>query len=621
VLSASGIAPEVNPIRYRGYYWDDEIGMYYLQSRYYNPEWGRFLNADCMIVAGNVLTASNMYAYANGNPVMMVDKTGREADWIDAIDWGKVGFYAFVGIGIVVAFPWVAVFNIVPLMTQEDFDNIAQLVNVVVGVLGKLLGGAVSMLGGINWGGLLGGLFKFVAAIFGAFVEIIGRLLNRPKGNTTIFEVDGKGYMMSFDGEVLSSSNATYGMQAQSYNFSLLVFQEGKNVTDVGLINNGDVLFGDAEAMTATLWVTKNIPLSPNATVKWELSNTSNNVQITRNINGGKEIDITAVGKQSYVADLKGAVYPDSSQTKGTEIGYTQTIKIYSVEMWEEFLPSITTKSMVMSPVFVPDNKKSEPLSAYVNIALQGTCVNYNLAWANPTAPSLYGLVIGLVKKSDVGQLGSGEVLLTTALDNNHQKAISFGNTTDPLEKFVRIALSQEGYYSGVYANGRVTFPYITDDPSKTGRWTKYGPNVMMEKSPGSGILLQMYPNSGAGDWCAAFVSWCAERAGISNDIFFYHSYAWAMRKNNVDYRSNYTTYFARSSTQYTPQRGDVVYFDWDSGDDIDHVGLVYDVDSTYVYTIEGNSKHDVTGEIGGVYKKKHLKTYTCIVGYTRINF
>ena len=35
-----------NPFRYRGYYYDTQTGFYYLQSRYYNPEWGRFLNAD-----------------------------------------------------------------------------------------------------------------------------------------------------------------------------------------------------------------------------------------------------------------------------------------------------------------------------------------------------------------------------------------------------------------------------------------------------------------------------------------------------------------------------------------------------------------------------------------------
>ena len=46
VLTATGDLAEVNPLRYRGYYYDHETGLYYLQSRYYDPEVGRFLNAD-----------------------------------------------------------------------------------------------------------------------------------------------------------------------------------------------------------------------------------------------------------------------------------------------------------------------------------------------------------------------------------------------------------------------------------------------------------------------------------------------------------------------------------------------------------------------------------------------
>jgi RHS repeat-associated protein len=40
---------DANPLRYRGYYYDQETGLYYLQSRYYNPQWGRFINADAVI--------------------------------------------------------------------------------------------------------------------------------------------------------------------------------------------------------------------------------------------------------------------------------------------------------------------------------------------------------------------------------------------------------------------------------------------------------------------------------------------------------------------------------------------------------------------------------------------
>jgi RHS repeat-associated protein len=66
----------LNPIRYRGYYYDTETGYYFLQTRYYSPQWRRFINADCMFIAGDALTGSNMYAYCNNNPVMYCDPSG-----------------------------------------------------------------------------------------------------------------------------------------------------------------------------------------------------------------------------------------------------------------------------------------------------------------------------------------------------------------------------------------------------------------------------------------------------------------------------------------------------------------------------------------------------------------
>ena len=67
---------ELNPIRYRGYYLDEETGYYFCQTRYYSPEWRRWINADCLFIAGDHLTAANMYAYCDGNPVMYVDPSG-----------------------------------------------------------------------------------------------------------------------------------------------------------------------------------------------------------------------------------------------------------------------------------------------------------------------------------------------------------------------------------------------------------------------------------------------------------------------------------------------------------------------------------------------------------------
>jgi len=67
-----------NPFRYRGYYYDTETQLYYLQSRYYNPKWGRFLNVDAYISTGAGLISCNMYAYCNNEPVLGYDPTGHE---------------------------------------------------------------------------------------------------------------------------------------------------------------------------------------------------------------------------------------------------------------------------------------------------------------------------------------------------------------------------------------------------------------------------------------------------------------------------------------------------------------------------------------------------------------
>jgi len=64
-----------NPFRYRGYYYDKETGLYYLQSRYYSPEMGRFINADGQLNGG--LLGYNQFAYCENNPVMFTDPTGE----------------------------------------------------------------------------------------------------------------------------------------------------------------------------------------------------------------------------------------------------------------------------------------------------------------------------------------------------------------------------------------------------------------------------------------------------------------------------------------------------------------------------------------------------------------
>ena len=74
-----------NPFRYRSYYWDSEFALYYLKSRYYDPELGRFISADGVSYLNPESVAGlNLYAYCENNPVMGLDPDGT-------LDWGRIG--------------------------------------------------------------------------------------------------------------------------------------------------------------------------------------------------------------------------------------------------------------------------------------------------------------------------------------------------------------------------------------------------------------------------------------------------------------------------------------------------------------------------------------------------
>ncbi len=89
-----------NPFRYRGYYYDTETELYYLQTRYYDPETGRFITIDGIeYLDPETINGLNLYAYCGNNPVMNVDPTGTLKWW----QW-LLGIVAVVAIvGVVVA--------------------------------------------------------------------------------------------------------------------------------------------------------------------------------------------------------------------------------------------------------------------------------------------------------------------------------------------------------------------------------------------------------------------------------------------------------------------------------------------------------------------------------------
>ncbi len=79
----SGISiANINPIRYRGYYFDMETGFYYLNARYYDPALGRFINPDNYIACSNP-SGNNLYSYCWNNPINMEDVAGSLPQFIN----------------------------------------------------------------------------------------------------------------------------------------------------------------------------------------------------------------------------------------------------------------------------------------------------------------------------------------------------------------------------------------------------------------------------------------------------------------------------------------------------------------------------------------------------------
>ena len=105
-----------NPLRYCSYVYDEETKLYYLQSRYYNPEICRFISADAFVSTVQGILGYNMFAYCGNNPVMRVDRTGSLPSWNDiASVFTAVGNWVYNQI----VQPVAGFFNAI----SEDFKN------------------------------------------------------------------------------------------------------------------------------------------------------------------------------------------------------------------------------------------------------------------------------------------------------------------------------------------------------------------------------------------------------------------------------------------------------------------------------------------------------------------
>ena len=135
-VASTNIA-NINPFRYRGYYYDTETNLYYLQTRYYDPEVGRFINADAFASTDiSSPLSANMFAYCENRPTVGSDPTG---------EWVHIAVGAVVG-GIMGGI-------------QAGISN----GNIVSGIATGALGGALAM-SGAGWAAQIMGSAALSAA-------------------------------------------------------------------------------------------------------------------------------------------------------------------------------------------------------------------------------------------------------------------------------------------------------------------------------------------------------------------------------------------------------------------------------------------------------------------------
>ena len=144
IVSQQGIIGTNNPFRYRGYYWDSDLGLYYLQTRYYDPVTGRFINADGLeYLDPQTLGGINLYSYCGNNPIMETDPHGTIV--LSTLFWGFV-------IGFILSFTVSAV--------SQAVNNEGE-VNWGVALVEGLFGGLSGALAASGFGGVAAGFIDF----------------------------------------------------------------------------------------------------------------------------------------------------------------------------------------------------------------------------------------------------------------------------------------------------------------------------------------------------------------------------------------------------------------------------------------------------------------------------
>ena len=218
----------INPIRYRGYYYDTETELYYLQTRYYDPETGRFISQDDIsYLAPENLTGLNLYAYCHNNPVNYADPSGHAPEWWQWALFGIGVALVAVAAGMaIIGTGGVAAFGMGALIGSAAVGGAGA---VVGGVIGYATGGVEGILGGALAGFGIGAIVGFVigGTIGGIHHQQVANYISQYARNAD----DATEIYQSFSGKIrLKTSNGR--VNAYRYYDNVNAFQRGRYLTN-----------------------------------------------------------------------------------------------------------------------------------------------------------------------------------------------------------------------------------------------------------------------------------------------------------------------------------------------------------------------------------------------------
>ena len=157
----------INPIRYRSYYYDVETGLYYLQTRYYDPQTGRFISMDSIDYLDlETIGGANLFAYCGDNPVTRIDAYG--CDWWNPFSWDWSGMFKSVGNACSAAGQWVNnnIFKSIGTFFENNWDIILGAGLVISAVaISVVTFGAGTVIAGVIAGAIFGATFGAINAL------------------------------------------------------------------------------------------------------------------------------------------------------------------------------------------------------------------------------------------------------------------------------------------------------------------------------------------------------------------------------------------------------------------------------------------------------------------------